>query len=734
MTTPPFSLKSSPRKILSESSDTHSLRSSNFAKLLSKFEVLDAVSSVSNSPYACSKANPAFAFEPPSIVGYRSPIWSSQASIKSKAKERSSTESTHYSPGHYVTPRRDSPRLSQAQTFSATALAKSESNNDTSKSRHKSVAERRRMFEAASQRESKNALIWSTEPMLINRVEAPTPFQTLVSPRATHRLAHSKSWQSIKTQRSAAKPNKDEATISQNPPNVNLNSSSKATRVAFPEVYSPRTLNASDDPPVTWRSPLNRAVHSWTPLKRSSLTMATPEISPSYTKSQYVEKSPHSEHATAKSQVKFYAVPADDLLNEKDILVDGTRYQGWVRNARKIASSLTNTVSAGSSTTLNRSRGSHNASSQDSTGNNGFVPFKFGRESTLSHSKLPRSRIASIRKKCDLSKEQASPVTALLEIPNSGSVSVKIKNPKSPYRLPLLESSDSSESEAPGTPKFRSKSYAPHRSQSSLNEPRSRSPVGRRNTEKYPSPLKQKIDLFKSLDHHDTVKDSSSSISGGRWPILELSNRKDSVIGPLRSFKGALRKLSASCRRIPSEWSTTSSRDIGASLLRSSDDSLVAQEDHVATAAVEESPPRLTIDATPMQPILSQTFLPNEISPLVLEKPLSPPRVSIARAGFNIDGEAGVSEAPPPLFAEPQRRFSHTRHALSRAANRFSLPDVEKELEIIELLDDNLRYNPVISKVRCELEQPRPVRTNQVRRLASLCKGKVRKLSGGRSE
>ncbi|KAF4995366.1 hypothetical protein FGRMN_5150 [Fusarium graminum] len=730
MTTAPFSQKSSPRKILSESSDTHSLRSSNFAKLLSKFEFLDAVSSVSNSPCAFSKANPAFAFKSPSIVGHRSPTRSSQASIK--VKERSSTESTHYSPGHYATPKRDSPRLSQAQTFGAKALAKL--NNDTSKSRHKSVAERRRIFETTSQRESKSALVWPTEPMLINRVEAPTPPQTLVNPRPTHKLAHSKSWQSIKTQRSAPNPNKDEATILQNPTSVNLNSPSKATHVAFPGVHSSRTLVAPDDPPVTWRSPLNRSVDSWTSLKRSSLTMATPDISPSYTKSQYVEMSPHSEYTMAKSQVKFYAVPTDDLLNEKDTLIDGTRHHGWVRNARKIASSLTNTVSVGSSTILNRSRGSHDLSSRDSTGNNGFTPFKFGRESTLTRPKLPCSRIASTRKKFDLSKEQAPPVTALLETPNPGLVSVKTKQPKSPSRLPLLESSDSSESGVPSTPKFRSKSYAPHRSQASLNEPRPRSPVGRRNTEKHTSPLKQKIDLFKYLDHHDTVKDSPSSISGGKWSILELGNRKDSVIGPLRSFKGALRKISTSCRRIPSEWSTTSSRDIDASLPRSSDNSPVTQEDHVATAAAEESPPRLTIDATPMQPVLNQTSFLNGISPLVLAKPLSLPRVSIAREGFNIDGEAGLTEAPPPLFAEPQRRFSLTRHALSRAANRFSLPDVEKELEIMELLDDNLRYSPFVSKARCELEQSRPVRANEVRRLVSLCKGKVRKLSGGRSE
>jgi hypothetical protein len=32
------------------------------------------------------------------------------------------------------------------------------------------------------------------------------------------------------------------------------------------------------------------------------------------------------------------------------------------------------------------------------------------------------------------------------------------------------------------------------------------------------------------------------------------------------------------------------------------------------------------------------------------------------------------------------------------------------------------------------LDQPRPMRANEVRRLVSLCKDKVRRISGGRSE
>ncbi|CAJ0540783.1 Ff.00g077230.m01.CDS01 [Fusarium sp. VM40] len=710
MTTPPSSLKSSPRKIPSEISDTRSLASSNFAQLLSKFEVLDAVS-LSNSSHASPKVKPS-AIKPPSIVGQtlsRSPKRSSQVSIK--IRERSSTESSQFSSVGHVPPKQKSQQLRRAQTFGAKAPITS-SDNVGSKTRQMSVAERRMMFETASQGD-----------------KSLTPHTSTIS-RSTQKLAHSKSWQSIKTIRSAGEPHNNNAPILQELTSDDLDSPLKATPLSSPVVHSPRTPLASGEPLGTWRSPLNRPVDSWPSFKRSSLIMAPPDTSPSYTKSQYTGMSPHSVHTVTKSQVKIDAVPDD----KQNVLIDESRHHGWVRNARKIASSLSNTVSAGSSSLLNRSRESQDASSQASSGTNGFMSFKFGTEGTVSRPKLPRSRIANLRKKFDQSKEQAAISTAPHEITRRESILVKTEKFKSPSKCTLLESSVSSESGPLNTQAFRSKSYAPYRSQVSFNRSLPQSPIDRRNTEKHVSPLKQKIDLFKSLDHHDTIQDSPVSTPVGKRPLLQGAQRQDSVIGPLRSFKGTLRKISTSCRRVSSEWSTTSSREIGTSILRSSDNSPVTHEDQVVGTAVKEPLSPLTLDAFPNRPILSQTFLTNEISPLALEKPLSLPRASIARAGFNIDGEAGMSGAPPPLFAEPQRRFSYTRHALSRVANRFSLPDVGKELEFIELLEDNLRNNPFVSRSRCELEQPRPVRANKVRRLVSLCKDKVRRISAGHSE
>lgn len=446
---------------------------------------------------------------------------------------------------------------------------------------------------------------------------------------------------------------------------------------------------------------------------------------------------PSSVQAVSTSRFKLDDTRDDVFVDKNEVTIEETRQNGWVRNARKIASSLSNTVAAGGSSLRRKSRGSHDAPSQPASNNSGLTFFRFARASTPSHSSLPRSRISSLRKQFDQLKDQPVASVAPLETKRRESILTKNKAPNSPSKHPLLGYSDSSESEILNAPKFRSKSYAPRGSRATVESPQT--PVGRRNTEKYISPLKQKIDLFESLDRQVPPLDPPRPIDTSKQPMFKINKRKSSVVGPLGTFKGTLRRISTSYRRIPSEWSTTSSRDIAPSQLRGSDDDTVVQDGQAAEFANDEPLSPHSIDAIPSQPVLGQILLSNEIiSPLSLGKSSSLPRSSITQAGFNIDGEAGLSVAPPPLFAEPQRRFSRTRHALSRAANRFSLPDIEKELELVELLENDRQtvpaHNTFVSKVVCELEQPRPVRANELKRLVSLCKEKVRRISGGRSE
>ncbi|KAF5971195.1 hypothetical protein FCOIX_9991 [Fusarium coicis] len=689
MSTHSSSRKNSPRNFVSESSDTRSLTSSKFAQLLSKFEVLEAVSSVGSPPSAIKVTS--------TIEQTSSSASKPSSHASTTRRERGSTGSSHVSSGRFVPSSQEPSRTRRVKTFGTQSPVISTRNAD-SKARQKSVAERRIMFEAADQQA---------------QIEASSPTRTSI-PRSPSKLAHSKSWQSIQTRRSAAEPREDDAPTTPIPLHV-----AKTFSPTSHTIPSPRTLLASDDPFCTWRSPLNRPYDSWTSFKRSSLVMSAPDASPSYIKSQYTEVTPSSAQAVSTSRFKLEDVPDDVFVEKNNVTIEETRQNGWVRNARKIASSLSNTVSAGSSSLRRKSRGSPDAPSQPPSNSSGLMSF----------------RISNLRKQFDQLKDQPVASVAPLETKRRESILAKTSASSSPSKHPLLGYSDSSESEMLNAPKFRSKSYAPRGSRATVESPQT--PAGRRNTEKHISPLKQKIDLFESLDRQVPSFDSPRPIEPSKQSMFKIK-RKSSALGPLRSFKGTLRRISTSYRRIPSEWSTTSSRDIAPSQVRGSDEETVVQGGQSVGSANDEPLSPRSIDAAPGQPVLGP-FLTNEIiSPLSLEKRSSLPRSSITQAGFNMDGEAGLSVAPPPLFAESQRRFSHTKYALSRTANRFSLPDIEKELELIELLENDRETVPahstLVSKVVCELEQPRPIRANELKRLVSLCKEKARKLSGGRSE
>ncbi|KAF5231368.1 hypothetical protein FAUST_9338 [Fusarium austroamericanum] len=707
MTSPLFSSTTSPRKIISESSETRSLTSSKLAQLVSKFEFLNAVASVGSSPRGSSITKPLTAIASSSVAGQtpsKLPKPLSQGTIDTR--ERCSIDS-HLSSNRFTTSSREPILARRAQTFGTKSPVTPNKSVDV-KSRQKSVAERRKIFETASQQDGLSL----------------SPRATLVS-RPPSRLAHSKSWRSLKSRRSA-----EQSSADHEPTDQESNTASKTLSPTSRFVPSPRTLLASEDPFVTWRSPLNRPDDSWTSFKRSSLVTTAPDASPSYIRSQYTEASPQIEKRLSANDVKFESVRRNDAVQRK-ASTEENRHHGWVRHAQKIASSLSNTVYGGTSSTRNKSLASPDAFDQVPFSKNDLMSFKLRGKSDTSRPKLPHSKISGFRKKLEQSKEQPSVEFALINRKRRESVPTTVGAAVSPSQLPLLKSFSSSESDVLKTPKVGLKSRMPVGSL--------RNSVGRRNTEKNDSPLKQKISLFESLNRHNSVPDTLHVGFDSQQTFVKPREheRKESVIAPLRSFRGKLRRISTSCRRTPSEWSTTSSRDFGNST-RSSGTSPVAQEEQIATAATEEPRSPHTIDPIPSNPTLKQTLLTNEISPLVLEKPLSFPRASITRTGFNIDGEAGLGIAPLPLFAEPQRRFSRTKHILSRATNRRSLPDVETEFELLELLEDDLKSlseeSPPISKAGCLLEQPRPVRASELRRLVSMCKDKVRKISGGRSE
>ena len=155
MTSPLLSSRNSPRKIISENSDTRSPVSSRLSQLVSKFEFLDAVASVGNSPRALPNSKLVTAISPPSIVGLtasKTSKWKSQG--PATTRERSSIDS-RFSPVRFATSSLEPALTRRAQTFGTKSPVVPISNADT-KSRQKSVAERRMIFEAASEQPGKH--------------------------------------------------------------------------------------------------------------------------------------------------------------------------------------------------------------------------------------------------------------------------------------------------------------------------------------------------------------------------------------------------------------------------------------------------------------------------------------------------------------------------------------------------------------------------------------------------
>lgn len=155
MTSPLLSSRNSPRKVISENSDTRSPASSRLAQLISKFEFLDAVASVGNSPRASPNSKLVTAISPPSVVGLtasKTPKRKSQGSTITR--ERSSIDS-RFSPVRFATSSLEPALTRRAQTFGTKSPIVPISNTDT-KSRQKSVAERRMIFEAATEQPGKH--------------------------------------------------------------------------------------------------------------------------------------------------------------------------------------------------------------------------------------------------------------------------------------------------------------------------------------------------------------------------------------------------------------------------------------------------------------------------------------------------------------------------------------------------------------------------------------------------
>ncbi|EEU39609.1 uncharacterized protein NECHADRAFT_94627 [Fusarium vanettenii 77-13-4] len=678
-----------------------------FAQLVSKFEILDAMSSASTrrDSHVPPRAVPVAVAASPAITGH-SPMRSSIF----KARDRSSTDSSLISPGCFVPPRRISPRPRRAQTFDKMPVTPA--TVESTKPRQKSVAERRKMFETQEDAPASS-----------------TPVRAYAGARSTSKLAHSKSWKSIKTSRSIPESHLESTTppppsnatdkVQRHIPSHDQDSASTLLPASSADEHPYRHSLAPEEPFGTWSKPIIHPDERWMALKRESFAVTALDTSPSYVKSQYIEPELDSPRSSLKSNGNFNPDHRRDGP-ENGQSMDQTVQHGWIQNAQKMAHSLSSPALAGTAKSgLSQPRESPRISADAISA---FRSFQFTRTGAFRRSNLPRSRISSLRKKFDLPKSESVSSLPALAAKRRETDSNKTENSDWPSKLSLPKSATNPNLGTMASLASRSKSFAPRWREKSVRQPQT--PPQRRKTEHNVSPLKQKIDLFESLDRKKPASNPAKLNPAKKRSVFGSPRTNTSGSGPFKGLRKTLRRISTSCRKSTSEWSTTSSRP-GSGSQHSIQDIPGDSIKHRAIADSElDSLSPGTIESIPERPVLGQTRLENEISPLDLGKRFSVQRTTVPLTAYNIDGEPGLSPvaaAPAPLFSESQSsRFFRTKMPLIRSSDRFSLPEFGNHSEEAD--------------VHCRLEQPKPVRASELRRLVGICKQKVRKLSAGGSE
>ncbi|RSL63969.1 hypothetical protein CEP53_004258 [Fusarium sp. AF-6] len=711
------------RKNISDGSDNRSRMTGNtFAQLVSKFEILDAMSSASarRDSHVPPRAVPAAAAASSAIIGH-GPFKPSTF----KSRDRSSTDGSLISPGCFIPPRRTSPRPRRAQTLE-TKAPDTPTKVESTKPRQKSVAERRMMFEAQGDAPAPS-----------------TPVRTYTSARSISKLAHSKSWKSIKTSRSIPESHLESAT-----PPLSSNTADKVQRhllshdqdsastllpASSADEHSSHYFPAPEEPFGTWTMPIIHPDERWMALKRESFAVTGFDTSPSYVKSQYIEPEMDFAHTSLKSNGSLNPDHSRDGL-ENGHSIDETRRHGWVQNARKMAHSLSSSALVGiAKPGLAQPRESPRISADAI---HAFKSFQFKRNGAIRQSNLPRSRISSLQKKFDLLKNETVSSLPSLAMDRRETGSGKTEDSDWPSKLSLPKSTTAPNIGTTASLASRSKSYAPRWREQPVHRPQT--PTQRRKTEHNVSPLKQKINLFESLDREKPAVNRAKLTPTKKRSVFGSFKTNTTSSGPFKGLRGTLRRISNSYRKSTSEWSTTSSRP-GSGSQHSIQDIPEGSTKHRAIVDLELEPlsPR-AIESIPERPVLGQPRLENEISPLDLGRRFSVQQTSIPLTGYNIDGEPGLSPmavAPAPLFSGSQNsKFFRTKIPLIRTSDRFSLPDFGNNSEEAEVFGPTHYqhlgdHGLLISKVHCRLEQPKPVRANELRRLVGICKQKVRKLS-----
>lgn len=421
------------------------------------------------------------------------------------------------------------------------------------------------------------------------------------------------------------------------------------------------------------------------------------------------------------------------LVGNKLPSADTVRQPAWVESPKNTASSVPDLATASSSTLSNQPPDVplHLLSSLRS--------FKFSRNVSKTPS-LPRSRISSLRRRFDSQKSEVTASATLSGEKRRETARVRVEPPERASKSLIPKSVTLPNLGTMGSLRQRSRTYAStHWIKQAAKE--ARTPEQRRSLDMNESPLKDRIGLFESL-----CRQEKCSESGGCKSLAGKSRPCNPDTLELSGLKRTLRRISGSRRRSSTEWSTTSSRGLRRSKQSSSSGSTERVLGEAASNAGNSGVPpadnelpherHSTRHSTrPSRPVkaVSSAIQTTETASSRPSPPVHP--------GYNIDGESGLlapGDAPLPLFAD----FCSTtkrQGSFARRPHQLSLPgwtngDAEHEGRRNWM---TRKSSPLIIEQQCTLRHPRPIRhvhANDLNRLVNLCKEKMRRLSGGKSE
>ncbi|KAH7121321.1 hypothetical protein EDB81DRAFT_227564 [Dactylonectria macrodidyma] len=691
---------------------------STFAQLLSRFEAFDAqpLTTQCLGSIAASKSTSRVSLNHlrsgKSITGCAN----ESSNRDGSGRNKSSSDSGCISPGQ-VTPRGEPlPQLHRSQTLEAKSSTTSLNPCELG-ARHKSVAERRRVFEVhggdngvamispsiATSFPAKTAQLITLQTMrtrlsdqgqLVNMTQSPPPCLS-ASPIQKQQTTTSQPRYAFQYQTPS--------------PTKNLPSPRFRTPARDLAFVTKSISKFHQDHP---RRPPNHGSSDASSNITYSVSIARPQDTP---------QGPHNTVLAARGRPTTSSSPNHQDTEEKLPSARTARHQTWMENAQKMASSLS--LSASTSDRESAPQPTiRKHPKQSSLGSISLAKPIVAEVGLTIGPLVSRSKISNLRQKFDLPKSATMSSLPFVSRKRRETAPVKTS-----IQDPTTRLQKSATTAGLGVMSGSEHTSYDIQKQGNRELRKSESKLGRWNSRNSGSPLTDKIGLFESLgkQSHNSKGVLNTPKMAPKIPREETS-RKEHTHGVRRTF----RRISASCKRSSSEWSTTSPQDPFLSNYRSSD---------VNNSALRDTELQLLPGSVGSR---SEQAFSNQADSSVGECAM--PCRSLVCPGLNIDGEGGLYHplaGHSSLVKTPCSSFRYrlspsalaTRHILTRGFTANNAPQPGPHSRARRVI--SWSSSSIVSRSYCALEQPRPVRANELRRLASLCKDKVvRRISSGYGE